>query len=65
MESDQPIDTYRIQEFGTWFDQCKTHDELDSAARCAKQAHEGGTLTDVEYRVICGMGRKRREELNQ
>jgi hypothetical protein len=65
MESDQPHDTYRIQEFSQWFTQCQTHDELDAAARCAKQSYEGGTLTKSEYQRVCVLGGKRRMELSQ
>jgi len=65
MESDQPTDTARIQEFGTWFAECQTNEDLTRAAICARDYHRDGKLTEIEYKVICGLGAERRKELSQ
>ena len=65
MESTQLIDTYRIQEFGQWCDECQTNDELTRAAYCARDYYATGGLTGTEYEEVCVLGAKRRKELSQ
>ena len=64
METNQPADTARIQEFGQWFNQCQTNEDLTRAAYCARDYYATGGLTGHEYEEVCVLGAKRRKELS-
>jgi hypothetical protein len=51
--------------WGVEFDRTEDHDTLTALAKLAKLRHDDGKLTDEEYRIVCGLGRKRREELTK
>ena len=62
-------ESYRVSEYCQWIDQSTTNAELDTI-RGVLVAHykdadlaQERRLTDEEYQVICGWGKKRREEL--
>lgn len=59
----ETTDTAKIQEFGTWFAECQTNEDLTRAACCARDYYATGGLTGTEYEAVCVLGAKRRKEL--
>ena len=54
--------------WGVEFDRTEDHETLNHLGRLAKQLNESkgeDHLPDEAYRVVCGWGKKRREELTQ
>jgi hypothetical protein len=50
-------------EWGGYLEACLTNEQLSRKAADLKQAKSDGLLTEAEYRVLCGVGAKRRVEL--
>ena len=53
----------KLIEWGGYLEACLTDEQLTTKARDLKQAKADGLLTAAEYKVLCGVGAKRRAEL--
>ena len=55
----------KLIEWGGYLEACQTDEQLTAKALDLKQAKADGLLTTAEYRVLCGVGAKRRAELKE
>jgi hypothetical protein len=50
--------------WGVEFNRTDDHDGLTALARLARAHRDHGELTAEEFAIVCGLGAKRRAELN-
>jgi len=54
----------KLIEWGESLERAQDHEELSRRAAELKQSYADGILSEAEYRVLCGIGKRHREKLN-
>ena len=47
------------------FAKVNSHEDLNTVGKVIKGLHDAGELSKPEYAAICGLGKQRRDELNE